>query len=372
MSSAILYAWFRTNQPPQDAFPKIYVPLLYIPREDINLRPEFKAVFEQCGIDTDNLTTLSDLPSSDQLPIEQTEWVLVDRNKLDGELGATYSSRVVGCIDHHDEEDVVPRHHTSEPRVVEVCGSCTSLVFRELATKISGQSSGLDAIPSYTSDALKLGLASILIDTNNLQDKNKTTTVDVDVANYLDRALTDRIAGWNRTEFFDKISAAKQNLDGMSLNDILRKDYKQWTEGSITLGMSSIVRDLDFLTDLSRRESMKKDSSSLWSEISSRFVEERALDIWAIMTAYLKKGTDGKERFERQLRIYWRDDKSAEIVGIFEKKHGSDLGLELIDSVDATADRNQNWKAWKQSNVAASRKQVSPMLRNVIKQTAQM
>lgn len=369
MTSAILYAWFRTNQPPQDAFSKIYVPFLNIPREDINLRPEFKTVFEQCNINVHNLTTRSDLPSSRQLPIEQTQWVLVDHNKLEGELGTTYSSRIIGCIDHHDEENAIPKHESPEPRVVEKCGSCTSLVLRELATKVSDQSSSLKDLYLLTSDALKLGLASILIDTNNLQDKHKTMKIDFDIGTYVDQVLKERSSEWNRQDFFDEISAAKSNLEGLSLYDILRKDYKQWTEGGIKLGMSSIVNDLEFLTELSQKESMNKEQSNSWSDTSSSFIKGRGLDVWAVMTAYSNKTISEKGIFERQLMICWHDDKSAEIVRRFEEAHGSELGLELMESTNSTTNQNESWKAWKQSNVAASRKQVSPMLRNIMKQT---
>lgn len=372
MASAILYAWFRSYSPPQDAFSRTYIPLLDIPRDDIKLRPEFKIVLDRCNIHADNLITSTDLPSEDQLQVEQTQWVLVDHNKLEGDLSSIYSGHVVGCIDHHDEENAVPKQPSSEPRVVEKCGSCTSLILRELAKELANKSSSLEDKPPYTTDALKLGLASILIDTNNLQDKNKVTQIDLDVANSLDAALQRRSSDWSKDRYFEEISKAKKNLDGLPLNDVLRKDYKQWTEGSMSLGMSSVVRDFEFLAKLSQTENANSDQGSYWADAATKFMYERRLDLWVIMTAYSRKAKDGKEKFRRQLMVHWRDSSSAAIVKSFTEKCGSELNLESAEIEYLTPSPEENWKIWTQGNLAASRKQVGPMLRNVMKQNVKI
>ena len=85
------------------------------------------------------LISLDDLREHDtkssqltKLKPDDTRWILVDHNALQGELGRTYGARVRGCIDHHDEEGKVPGKEIcvreGEMRIVEKSGSCASLV----------------------------------------------------------------------------------------------------------------------------------------------------------------------------------------------------------------------------------------------------
>jgi inorganic pyrophosphatase/exopolyphosphatase len=43
-------------------------------------------------------------------------------------LQKIYSQRLFGCIDHHAEENAVPKDCKDEPRIVEKSGSCMTLV----------------------------------------------------------------------------------------------------------------------------------------------------------------------------------------------------------------------------------------------------
>lgn len=77
-----------------------------------------------------DLISLDDLREG--LKAEDTKWILVDHNALQGELGKVYGGRVRGCIDHHDEEGKVPNKELCEAegemRIIEKSGSCASLV----------------------------------------------------------------------------------------------------------------------------------------------------------------------------------------------------------------------------------------------------
>jgi exopolyphosphatase len=118
--------------PPKNAFTPLYVPITNIPAVDIQLRPEYLAVFRHADIEPGHLITLDDLPPlSDiqtKLVPENTQWVLVDHNALQGRLGKIYSERVAGVIDHHDDEGKVRKDTGDEPRIIEKSGSCTSLI----------------------------------------------------------------------------------------------------------------------------------------------------------------------------------------------------------------------------------------------------
>ena len=125
--------------PPSDAFTPLYIPLLNIPSSDIDLRTEFTKLFSHANILPSHLITLDDLPPpsdlEDKLRPANTRWILVDHNSLQGNLGTIYASRVHGVIDHHEEENAVPKDTEPEPRIVEKSGSCSSLVIRNFKSK---------------------------------------------------------------------------------------------------------------------------------------------------------------------------------------------------------------------------------------------
>lgn len=73
---------------------------------------------------------------------DQIAFVLVDHNNFRVEGFSRDSIRVSGIIDHHVDEGL---YRNAVPRVIEPCGSCTSLVikhFKELWEKdqIEGES----------------------------------------------------------------------------------------------------------------------------------------------------------------------------------------------------------------------------------------
>ena len=83
---------------------------------------------------------------------------------------------------------------------------------------------------------------------------------------------------WLDPNEVQEISNAKRDFQGMSIHDILRKDYKQWNETGALLGISSVPKDLTVLADACG------DETTVQEEIQS-FAEERDLDVFAIMTA---------------------------------------------------------------------------------------
>ncbi|MCJ1258896.1 Exopolyphosphatase [Lignoscripta atroalba] len=393
-TSSLLYAYIRSLAPPRAAFTPLYIPVLNIPASDISLRPEFTALFHHANITASHLVTLDDLPPFTDLvhvlQPENTRWILVDHNKLQGELGSVYSSQVYGVIDHHEEENAVPQDTDPDPRTIEKCGSCTSLVVRYCkstwdAISSSSLSSGAghaqgdslvdDGAVSRTWDAqvAKLALSSILIDTANLTSKDKVEQVDKDAVAYLEAKIqfSPKVAKiWDRTEFYREINSAKKNIQDLALKDILRKDYKGWTENGKKLGMSSVVRPLDFLAEKAGNENPETSRGEALDEIIERFMSQRDLSIFAIMTT----STSPEGQFRRELLLQCRAD-GADIASRFEKESTNQLGLESlpIDDIEEHDGATESksgicWrKVWLQKELGKSRKQVGPLLRNAMK-----
>jgi exopolyphosphatase len=275
---------------------------------------------------------------------------------LQGDLGLAYGQRLVGCIDHHDEEDIVPQECGEEPRIVQKSGSCSSLVVeycRDAWNTLSRRPESKDSA-SWDADLARLALAPILIDTTNLTNDYKVTPVDVKAAKYLESFIqADPTRKFDREDYFQRITAAKNDIGGLSLSNILRKDYKQWTvAGTTNLGISSVVKDIQFLID-------KAGGKAKFFAAMKDFARERNLSMYSIMTASQKDGT-----FGRELLIWALDERGVYTAERFEADSKEKLGLQQWG--DGTLDLRDDaqWRrCWQQHKVENSRKQIAPMLK---------
>lgn len=275
---------------------------------------------------------------------------------MQGDLGLAYGQRLVGCIDHHDEEDIVPQECGEEPRIVQKSGSCSSLVVeycRDAWNTLSRRSESKDSA-SWDADLARLALAPILIDTTNLTNDYKVTPVDVKAAKYLESFIqADPTRKFDREDYFQRITAAKNDIGGLSLSNILRKDYKQWTvAGTTNLGISSVVKDIQFLID-------KAGGKAKFFASMKDFARERNLSMYSIMTASQKDGT-----FGRELLIWALDERGVYTAERFEADSKEKLGLQQWG--DGTLDLRDDaqWRrCWQQHKVENSRKQIAPMLK---------
>lgn len=421
LTSSLVYAYLRSFDPPkQHSFTALYVPLLNIPAADLRLRPEFNELFRHADIRAQDLVTLDDLPSLEMaeqvLRPEDTRWILVDHNKLQGQLGSVYNSRVHGVIDHHDDEDSIPQDLEPEPRVIEKCGSCTSLVIRTLRSSWDAVSRGIpstslstsqrQAEGSSTEDSAvsklwdaqlaKIALASILIDTANLKAEGKVEAADSEAVQYLESKIvspTNESTGmeWDRTQFYNSLKTAKQNIDFLSLNDILRKDYKQWPSAahpSTVLGISSVVKPLFFLTTRAIQENPEAEKKAFDQAIQT-FMQERHLSLYAIMTSFsTHESGHNRELFLQASSISPSGDSpqttaASAAASRFASQSQAELGLEplhvpgiediaSIDDDDDDDDHHDNRAnestrhVWAQKEVDKSRKQVAPLLRQAL------
>lgn len=372
--------------PPKNAFTPLYIPVTNMPASGIRMRPEFQAVFKYANIEATHLITLDDLPALSEIQAklkpENTKWILVDHNALQGQLGKIYSSRVQGVIDHHEDEGKVPKDTGEEPRIIEKSGSCTSLItnyVRPTWEMLSGSalSSGAahaqgdamvddDAVVKrWDASVAQLGLASILIDTSNLEDRNKTTDHDRQAVEYLEAKimLCPQLAtSFDRTKFYEAVDAAKKDIGPLKLQDILQKDYKEWEQDNgQKLGISSVVKPIEFLQNKAGEEAGSESDKAFLDSITS-FVEKRKLDLYSIMTT----STSASGDFQRELLLWAFNEKAVSWAESFEEKSRDELGLEEWDGSQdvASGEDNGQWRrVWWQRQVQHSRKRVAPLLR---------
>ncbi|KAH7630587.1 hypothetical protein B0T09DRAFT_284092 [Sordaria sp. MPI-SDFR-AT-0083] len=403
LCSSILLAYFRTydhctSSTTPGVFPTLHIPLSNLPSADLALRPELAAVLKPAGLHNDDLITLDGLPTSSSnsnndtsssITPENTQWLLVDHNALTGPLAARgfgAPDKIIGCIDHHDDEGVVSSN--VEPRIIEKSGSCMSLVveyckpaWEELSKLERSEEGNADTSPEeWEAQLAHLALAPILVDTTNLTSKDKTTEWDREAVKFLEGRLSASSAataaaaaaaagssegkGYERTAYFNHITSLKEEIAGLSYRDILRKDYKRWMDGGLAVGISTVVRGFDYLmTEIGDQKQ--------FTEALKAWAKEQELDIAAVMTV---SNPDGK--FTRELLVWAFNEGAVKVAKRFVDKNGGEEGLRLQTWGGGKLDSEQGeaeWvRCWTQGRVDKSRKQVAPMLRDVMKEAARL
>ena len=196
-----------------------------------------------------------------------------------------------------------------------------------------------------------------------MKDQNKVCALDIRSAEYLESKIRAEDGDWKRKTFHKELTKAKKDIEGLPLQGILRKDYKQWTEAGMKLGMSTVVKPLSFLTE--KANEGKDNSKDAWNREAAQFMEERGLNIWAIMTTWSTRTSKGKE-FRRELCIQRTEGKAEDqAVKRFKKGAAEELKLEVKEV--ETLGGMERRKVWWQRDVSKSRKQVGPLLRKAMR-----
>lgn len=373
ITSALVYGYIQSSKIEAKRTGRLIIPIANLPASDLPLRTELTALLKYAGIKPSDLITLDDL-GVNPLPLDKTDWVLVDHNALQGQLGEQYRSRVVGVIDHHEDDQAVPKD--AALRIIEKCGSCNSLVtnsqretWQSLGSMVSTSVVGLaqDDIliddfayaSTWDGQVAKLSLGAILIDTGNMEIDSKVTDHDRKAVRYLEAKInvSPKLGkDYDRGRFFTEIHDAKMDIDSLSLDDILRKDYKEWKEGDLTLGMSSVVQSYAYLQG--RKEDLQAALKS--------FAQKKSLNIYVITTS----GTEDSGHFYKEILLTaMGGEKATRAVDRFVEIAKDDLKLEDRIGVQwsTPSDSDISFQhLWNQGNVKASRKQVAPFLRKAM------
>lgn len=369
----MLFAYFRSHARPN----ALHIPLANIPREDIPLRPELGAALAYAGVKSEDLLTLTDLDEATKthgIEAQDTRWVLVDHNALTGTLSERFTSRIVGCVDHHEDENVVATNTGDEPRVLKKSGSCVSLVVeycRDMWDSFSKQDSSSSSSSNITEERqddtknldaglARIALAAILLDTNNLKSKAKTTELDVEIAEYLEGKCGE---DYSRKKYYKELSALKEDISVFSYHDNFRKDFKAWTEAGMVLGTCSIPQGFHYMLK------HLGDEKTLLDEFR-KFAQERQVDIATTMTSSAKD--DGV--FKRNLMVWGLNEKAVRAVEKFVETQHEALGLEPFKDglLDHKGGKDEVRYCWYQNVTRQSRKQLAPMLRAAMREAAKL
>ncbi|KAM3074626.1 Exopolyphosphatase [Clarireedia jacksonii] len=356
--SAVTLAYIRTFSPSTSPSRATYIPLSNLPRTDLSLRTELKPVLSRANLRASDLITLSDF-SLQALKAENTRWVLVDHNSLQGELGTVFGKRVVGCVDHHDDEGKVRPvedcEREGEMRVLKKTGSCASLVVEWARKSWDEMTKGdMEGSGKMDRELAYLALGPVLVDTYALKS-DKTTGSDRETVDYLEGLIKDSEEGYDREAFFDEVMKAKENIDDLSMRDILRKDYKQWSKTDTAVGISSVVKNMEWVVD-------KDGGKEQFLEEVKAWMKEKELNLCILMSAYMEEGQLKRELFAFGTGVY-----GADFIEKFEKVGAEALGLKTWKdgSMNSTGEE-EAMACWQVTKVENSRKQVAPLVRRIL------
>lgn len=240
------------------------------------------------------------------------------------------------------------------PRVVEPAGSCTSLVLRECRgawdALAAGEGGGVVEVA-------RLALASVLIDTEGLRDEGKTREVDREAVGVLEGVVRRGDGRWDREGFLAGVKAAKGDLDGLRVRDVLRKDFKAWEVGAGRwVGVCSVVRSVRWLVGR-----VEEEERGAMGDVLAAFGRERGCGVVVVMTAF----TGEQGGFERELVVKVVDEEMRGLLSLLEGRGVQELGLSEVKGPVGVAE-DGTMRVWRQARVDKSRKQVAPLLREMM------
>lgn len=310
-------------------------------REDVTLRKETTLLLELCGVDFHDLVFLDD-PGMEGLLGRVEEVTLTDHNKAMGKLAAL-GDRVVEIKDHHKDLGAHERASGCSREIAfagdaATAGSAASVIAEAFMSSVSGRA----LLARDNGAAARALLGVILIDTVNL-DPSAKKVCPRDTAAAVE--LLSIAPEPEQHDLFKRLDAAKFDSlfwDSLSIAQCCRYDYKEFTTGGKTYGLSSCLCPLEVLA-----------SKSGWAEeVASRASQ---LELFGVLTQV--RPEDGGPA-ARQLMLHCKDEALTAKAAAFACAYESPcLKLEPFQVSGPSG-----LKAFWQRNTGASRKQVQPCL----------
>ena len=331
--SSIGFSYFSSLANAEADVHKQILPVISFHRDDLKLRKDIEYTLHKVGLFEDDLIFINDVA---KLKCDRYELNLVDHNEIDSEFfkseGIREKATVVSVIDHHVDGGLYG--DTTNPRVIETCGSCSSLVYRYFAKEI------VDA--TLNEPERELLLTPILIDTSCLTQR--TENADKEAVAALTKGHETTV---NLEALTDKAKAEKHNTTGLTMYDLLRKDYKEYDDWGtdLKLGISSVAESISQLRKRYGGDTAVAAAVAEW-------MQQRHLYVFALMTSYVDDG----DAFTREIALF------TSVPGLKEAlvaQLAGPLRLEPAAGVDSV------W--YFQRDVQKSRKAVAPLLRAALR-----
>jgi len=297
--------------------------------------------------------------------------------------------RVIGVIDHHADESL---HLSAKPRLIELVGSCSSLVTTHFLSSFSSTwSPNSNSTKSIDRGLADLLIAALLIDTRlkPLSEGGKATPTDLSSLSLLlpHSSFSQSVSPSSSEistlsqETLDSLTSRskhlgklKEDVSWMNGRDLLRRDYKEYLDfPSLPYGLATVPLGLKIWLE---KFDEGQEVEGVLGDLKS-YMKERQLKLLGVLTSYthIKKKTGEVGKHRRELFVISRDPRLNEKGGMFDLLE-EDETLELGEWKEAKnfggvnegerEGESEKWRVWQQGNTRATRKQVAPILRGIV------
>ena len=305
------------------------LPVMNIPRQDFVLKTEIVTALEEAGITQELLVFRDDFYFS---CIPDLQLILVDHNVVSDE-DKRYEDKVVEIIDHHVKES------QCDNSIIETVGSCSSLVLRQIWKEM----------PDFKDETcLRLVHATILVDTVALSpEAKKVTPLDIEMVEKCEAIVG---TGNSRDEIYKHLDGEKRRVDHLNAKQLLRRDFKTFTSkrhGTICVcSVPMLAKHWVEEAGVERHVKSFQEDGGFFRGV-------------LVLGSSFQGGTPERDMVLANIKL--NSDFYQEITDALENSSDPPLQLEkmFLQGLD-------NFTGYNQGNIAASRKQILPILKNAL------
>jgi len=263
MGCAVVLAYFYAEVDGDFTFPVINVP-----RDEMHLRKDNVEIFKVAGVSLDDLIFIDEIDLEGLAKAGRLELTIVDHNELSPRQDFLTAS-VVAIVDHHRDallyKDTVKdeRRFCLFPRA-----SAASLSTEKMSETEKGK--GCLEDPGVSC----LLRTTIMLDTDNLKNADKTTDLDRDALKKCRDAVPAKKAygDYSPAEWHKRVAGLRKNIDGFSAGDVMKKDLKFGAIGNEKFAIASGGVKLKELGALDSKETLTAFASE-----QKKFIEANKL-----------------------------------------------------------------------------------------------
>merc|ERR1719313_2945323 len=266
MASALVLAYYKSEHEGCAVFPVINVP-----RDELRLRKDNCEVFSVANIAQKDLIFINEIPLKKLASDGRLQLTIVDHNELSPRQDFLAKS-VVAILDHHKDAGLYKDTVGSDGRrnVQFPNGSATSLIAEVLNKDDDGK-----AVLADRSANLLLQ-STIMLDTDNLKNQAKTENLDRAGLEVLKSAVTSE--PWApkysaRAEYYEKIKVLRQDIEGFSAVDVIKKDLKYGSVGGEQFAIGSAPVSLEKIGIVESLDKLKAFAGEMKSFIQANGIQ---------------------------------------------------------------------------------------------------
>jgi exopolyphosphatase len=334
--SSITLAYHLNQNPESHIIPQnfrnssfTFAPIINAVKHQIPLKTEVTYWLKKYDIDPDILI------AKDELDLSQiSNFILVDHHI------SSFSSKVVSVLDHRPFDIKFSLSKECFKDIQEV-GSCATLIGDTIIKNLKNEEK------KQYKQVFKLLYGPIVLDTINFNEAaDKVRQLDKDVAEYIEKVLEIQDISTERNKVYDELVFARADISSLNSLQLLSKDLKiiSSEDGKVRVAIPG-VPVLQYLTMENAKESIQK------------FSEDENIDVVVLM-GMIPVG-ESIERFVGTIDI--KNKKLFEdVIDAMKSMKNPELNL-----VEKNANF-MNGKFFQQFNIKASRKQILPVLKQLI------